>query len=124
MAFWVYLLKCSDGAYYVGHTDNLEERLQKHQTGELGGYTGKRRPTQLVYSECFPTREEAFAAERQLKGWSRQKKEALVRGDWVELRRLARGRSREQAHPSTGFVASSAERLRVSGSGGPPPRTS
>ncbi len=102
MAFWVYILKCSDGSYYVGHTDSLEERLQKHQTGELGGYTGKRRPIQLVYSESFPTREEAFAAERQLKGWSRQKKEALIRGNWVELRRLARGRSRERAHPSTG----------------------
>ncbi len=101
MAFWAYLLRCSDGSYYVGHTDNLEERVQQHQSGELAGYTGERRPVELVYSENFPTREEAFAAERQIKGWSRKKKEALIRGDWEELRRLARGRSRERAHPST-----------------------
>jgi predicted GIY-YIG superfamily endonuclease len=93
MAFWIYLLRCADGSYYVGHTDNLEERVQQHQTGELGGYTEKRRPVQTEYSQDFPTREEAFAAERQIKGRSRAKKEALIRADWNELRRLARGRS-------------------------------
>ena len=102
MAFWVYLLRCADGSYYVGHTDDLEKRLQEHRSGELGGYTEKRRPVRLMYSQDFPTQEEAFGAERQIKGWSRAKKEALSRGEWDELRRLARGKSREEAHPSTG----------------------
>ncbi len=93
MAFWVYILRCADGSYYVGHSDDLEQRLRKHESGELGGYTAKRLPVHLVYSEEFLTREDAFAAERQIKGWRRKKKEALMRGDWEELRRLARGRN-------------------------------
>ena len=102
MAFWVYILECVDGSYYVGHSDNLEDRLLQHQSGALGGYTKRRRPVRLVYSQEFLTRDAAFAAERQVKGWSREKKEALIRGDWDELRRLARGRQRASAHPSTG----------------------
>ena len=102
MAFWVYILKCVDGSYYVGHSDNLEDRLRQHQAGTLGGYTKRRRPVRLAYSQEFPTREDAFAAERQIKGWTREKKEALIRGDWDELRRLARGRQRASAPPSTG----------------------
>ena len=100
MSFWVYLLRCADGSYYAGHTDNLEQRIEQHRSGELGGYTSRRRPVDLVYSELFPTRDEAFAAEQQIKGWSRKKKEALIRGDWQEIKRLARGRSRDP-HPST-----------------------
>jgi predicted GIY-YIG superfamily endonuclease len=91
--FWVYVLRCADDSYYVGHTDNLEMRLAQHQAGELAGYTKTRRPVQLVYSDTFGSRDEAFAAEQQLKGWSRKKKEALVRGDWDQLRRLAKRRS-------------------------------
>ena len=102
VAFWVYMLRCADGSYYVRHSDNLEDRFQQHQSGMMGGYTKSRRPVQLVYSQDFPTRDEAFAAERQIKGWSRQKKEALIKGDWEEGRRLARGRQRGAAHPSTG----------------------
>ncbi len=100
MSFCVYLLRCVDGSFYVGHTDNLEQRMEQHRSGELGGYTSTRRPVDLVYSEHFSTRDEAFAAEQQMKGWSRKKKEALIRGDWEEVKRLARGRSREP-HPST-----------------------
>ena len=96
IVFCVYILECADGFYYVGHSDNLEERLQQHQSGALGGYTANRRPVRLAYSQDFPTRDQAFLAERRVKGWSRKKKEALMRGDWGELRRLARGR-----HPST-----------------------
>ena len=102
MAFWVYILQCADGSYYIGHSDNLEDRLLQHQSGALGGYTKNRRPVRLAYAQEFPTRDDAFAAEQQLKGWSRKKKEALIRGDWDELRRLARGRQRASAHPSTG----------------------
>jgi predicted GIY-YIG superfamily endonuclease len=102
MAFWVYILHCADDSYYVGHSDNLEDRMMQHQSGALGGYTKGRRPVRMVYAREFATREEAFAAERQVKGWTRGKKEALIRGDWEELRRLARGRQRASAHPSTG----------------------
>ena len=93
MAFWVYILRCADSSYYIGHTDDLEVRLAQHQSGDLVGYTKHRRPVQLVYSESFDSRDAAFVAERQLKGWSRQKKEALIAGDWDRLRLLAQRRS-------------------------------
>lgn len=92
MAFHAYLLRCNDGSYYAGHTDNLEQRLSQHAAGTLGGYTAARRLVQLVWSEAFPERDQAFAAERKLKGWSRAKKEALIAGDWDKLRALSRGR--------------------------------
>lgn len=91
--FWVYILRCADGSYYAGHTDNLEIRINQHQAGECAGYTLTRRPLKLVwYQECT-TREEALSAERQIKGWSRKKKEAMMRGDWVEVSRLAQSKS-------------------------------
>jgi len=95
MSFWVYILCWADNSYYTGHTDNLEERIAKHKTGEIEGYTSTRLPVRLVFSEQFPTREEALTCERQIKGWGRKKKEALMRGDWAELSRLAR-----RGHPS------------------------
>jgi len=94
VAFWVYILRCADGSFYTGHTDNLDQRLAKHQTGEPGGYTATRLPVELVFSEECPTREEALSAERKLKGWSKAKKEAMIRGDWAEVKRLARGKDR------------------------------
>ena len=98
MSFWVYILRCADGSYYTGHSDNLEKRVGEHQMGELPGYTFSRRPVTLVYREVlFPTREEALAPERRIKGWSRQKKEAMMRADWAEVARLAKG-----GRPSTG----------------------
>lgn len=94
MGFWVYLLRCSDGSYYTGHTDDLELRVAQHASAAvLGCYTCSRRPLELVFSQEFAAREEAFACERQIKGWSRKKKEALIRGDWEALSRLARSRS-------------------------------
>lgn len=90
MAFYVYLLHCSDGSYYVGHTDNIESRLAQHQTGALPGYTAARLPVRLLKSESFFTREEALTAEMQLKGWSRAKKEAWVKNDFVLLQHLAK----------------------------------
>ena len=89
MSFWVYILRCADRSYYTGHTDNLEERIAKHQVGEIEGYTSTRRPVRLLFSEEFSTRAEALAVERRIKGWSRRKKEALIRGDWAEVSRLA-----------------------------------
>lgn len=83
--FWGYVLKCSDGTCYTGHTDNLEMRFAQHRCGECGGYTAKRLPVTLVWSQEFFTREEALIAERQIKGWSRKKKEAMMHGDWNEV---------------------------------------
>ena len=99
MAFWVYILRCSDGSYYTGHTDNLEKRIAEHQAGEFPGYTSTRLPVELVFKQDFPTREEALAAEQQIKGWSRKKKEAMMRGDWLEVSRIARNKTTD---PSTG----------------------
>ncbi len=92
MAFHVYILRCSDGTYYVGHTDDLEHRIAQHQVGALGGYTAKRRPVTFQWAESFQTRDDAFCAERKLKGWSRAKKEALMAGDWGLVSELARNR--------------------------------
>lgn len=92
MPFWVYLLRCADGSYYTGHTDRLEERVAEHQAGAVPGYTSSRLPVEVVYVQTFPTREEALAAEQQIKGWSRKKKEAMIRGDWKEVQRLSWGK--------------------------------
>ena len=91
--FWVYMLQCRDGSYYTGHTDNLEARIAAHQSGEIIGYTETRRPLELVFSESFPTRLEALEGERQIEGWSRAKKAALIAGDWQEISRLARSKT-------------------------------
>ena len=90
--FWVYLLRCADGSYYAGHTDNLDQRIGEHTSGVCGGYTSTRLPVELVFSQSGPTRIEALSFERQIKGWSRAKKEALIRGDWAEISRLARSK--------------------------------
>jgi tRNA/rRNA methyltransferase len=90
MSYCVYILRCSDGSYYVGHTEDVEKRLVEHQRGMLSAYTRKRRPVKLVFAEEFTERNDAFERERQLKGWSRAKKEALIKGNWVRLQVLAR----------------------------------
>jgi len=95
MAFWVYLLRCADGSYYTGHTDDLDTRIGEHVAGACGGYTATRLPVALAYSQECATRIEALTAERQIKGWSRAKKEALIRGDWEEISRLAKSKSGE-----------------------------
>ena len=91
MSFYVYMLQCADGSYYTGHTDNLESRLAAHDAGALPGYTLDRRPVTLVFSESFSTRIDALGRERQIKGWTRRKKQALIRGDWALLQTLAKG---------------------------------
>jgi predicted GIY-YIG superfamily endonuclease len=91
--FFVYMLRCSDGHYYVGHTDDLNQRIAQHESGAIPScFTFSRRPLILVYSQDFQTRDDAFCAEMQIKGWSRKKKEALIRGEWEELSRLANPR--------------------------------
>lgn len=91
--FWVYILQCSDGSYYTGHTENLEIRLASHQSGDIPGYTSTRLPVELVFSQSMLTRAEALSAEQQIKGWSRAKKEAMMQCDWVKVSALARNRT-------------------------------
>ena len=89
--FWVYILQCSDNSYYTGHTDNLETRLYQHYHKIFPTcYTATRLPAKLAYSAHFPSRIEALQAEKQIQGWSRKKKEALISGDWEKLSYLAR----------------------------------
>ena len=84
--FWVYILQCNDKSYYTGHTDNLENRFEQHQNKMIMScYTSTRLPIQLIYSHECSTREEALAPEKQIQGWSRRKKEALIKGDWQAL---------------------------------------
>ena len=91
MSFWAYMLHCRGGAFYVGHTDDLERRVAQHQAGTIPRFTADRLPVTLVWSEAFTTREEAREAERRLKGWSRAKKMALIRGDWERISTLSHG---------------------------------
>jgi putative endonuclease len=92
MGAFVYILRCSDGSYYVGSTrTSLEERVAQHQAGSFGGYTARRRPVILVFAQEFQRITDAIAAERQLKGWRRDKKETLARGDGAALPALAAG---------------------------------
>lgn len=101
--FWVYMLKCSDESFYVGHTDNLEVRVNQHQVGiDPSCYTYSRRPLQLVFSESFSTREEALAMEQRIKGWNRAKKTALIKRDWKEISRIACFKYGRKS-PSTGL---------------------
>ncbi len=87
----VYVLRCADGSYYVGIArEDLERRVWEHQTGVFPGYTSRRRPVELVFATEFRRFDEAIAFERQVKGWSRAKKEALIRGDFDALHDLAR----------------------------------
>ncbi|MDP9422235.1 MAG: GIY-YIG nuclease family protein [Pseudomonadota bacterium] len=112
MAFWAYILCCADGRYYTGHTDNLEVRFAQHQTGGYCNFTSRRRPVELVWSQEFGTRIEALGAERQIKPWSRAKKEALIRGDWAAISYYAKP---PKERPSTS--------LGTNGSGKAAPKT-
>ncbi|MBI1812873.1 GIY-YIG nuclease family protein [Candidatus Peregrinibacteria bacterium] len=89
--YYVYMLRCSDGSYYTGITNSVERRLWQHQNGiNPDCYTFSRRPVELVYSAWFTNVFEAIHWEKQIKRWSRKKKEALIRGEWEEIQRLAK----------------------------------
>ena len=90
MSFWVYILQCADNSYYTGHTDNLELRIGQHADGKSASYTATRLPVTLVFSEQFVSRADTLEMELRIKGWSRKKKEAMMRGDWREVSRLAK----------------------------------
>jgi putative endonuclease len=86
----MYILRCADESYYVGSTINLERRVQDHNDGNGARYTARRRPVELVYAAEFADVRQAYAAEKQVQGWSRAKREALIRGDFEALPGLAK----------------------------------
>lgn len=91
MAFYTYILRCRDGSFYTGHTEDIDIRLAQHERGSFPDcYTYVRRPVTLAWSQEVASHYEAIAAERQIKGWSRAKKEALIAGDWERVSLLAR----------------------------------
>lgn len=92
--YYVYIVQCSDGFYYTGVTNDLERRLLEHNTGyNESCFTFKRRPVVLKYEEHFNDINAAIAWEKQIKGWSRKKKEALFNRDWDEIKKLAKSKS-------------------------------
>jgi putative endonuclease len=95
MGVYVYMLRCSDGSYYVGSAtgEDLGPRVDQHNAGSYPGYTFSRRPVVLVWSEYFDRITDGIAAERQIKGWSRAKKEALLNSDWAKVSELSRRRA-------------------------------
>jgi len=104
--FYTYILECSDGSYYTGHTDDIDTRISAHKLGLFPNcYTYTRRPIKVLYVVQFPTRDDAFRTERQIKGWNRKKKRALINGDLDILKYLSKNSStkyKEYSYPSTG----------------------
>ncbi len=94
---FTYILRCADGSYYVGSTSDLERRFAQHQAGEGAAYTRRRRPVELVFAREFDRVDEAFRLEKQVQGWSRAKREALIEGRFNDLPSLSR--NRQDRHP-------------------------
>ena len=94
--FWLYVLQCGDGTFYIGHTDNIDERMRQHECSTTDSYTAVRKPLSLLFVQEFETRYEALSMERKLKGWSRAKKLAYMAGDWNTVRKLAKGKHRQE----------------------------
>lgn len=90
MEGYVYILQCADNSYYTGSTQNLELRLTQHYSGKGANYTKVRRPLKLVYYEKFQRIDDAFYKEKQIQGWSKKKKEALINGNYNQLPLLSK----------------------------------
>ena len=88
--WYTYILKCADGSFYVGHTNDLTDRLLRHHTHRGPKWTDSRLPVKLVYKECSESKESAVQREIQIKKWSRAKKEALIAGDKQKLKSLSK----------------------------------
>ena len=86
--WFFYILRCADGSLYVGETSNVDKRVEDHNRGRGGPHTTKRRPVMLAYVEAHHTRNECLERERQVKGWTRAKKEALIAKDLIALKKL------------------------------------
>ena len=89
---YMYILRCADGSYYVGSTWSLESRIQQHATGDGAEYTKRRLPVELVFAHECDRIDEAYALEKRVQGWSRAKREALIRGDYSALPGLSKKR--------------------------------
>ena len=88
--YYVYILQCSDDSYYIGVTNDVDRRVNEHNEGlNKKAYTYTRRPVVLLYQEYFMDVNEAIDFEKQIKGWSRAKKEALIRNDWDKIVHLS-----------------------------------
>lgn len=88
--YYVYILRCSDNSFYTGVCNNIERRFEEHKIGEdITCYTFRRRPLELVYNEEFDDINQAIEREKQIKGWSRIKKDALIKENWTQLIRLS-----------------------------------
>jgi predicted GIY-YIG superfamily endonuclease len=90
--YWVYIIRCADGSYYIGSTQDLEKRLRAHEEGRAATYTARRRPLKLAYSEKHGTMDAARGRELQIKGWIRKKKEALISGNMEDLKSMGKKR--------------------------------
>jgi len=88
----MYILKCADGSFYTGSTKDLDRRIAQHQAGEGEGanHTAKHLPVELVYYEEYSRIDWAFEREKQVQGWSRKKKIALIEGKLDKLPELAK----------------------------------
>ncbi len=93
MKGYMYILECADGSFYTGSTIDLEKRLKQHQNGEGANHTKKRLPVELIYFEEFERIDQAFYREKQIQGWSRKKKKALISKNYDELHKLAECRN-------------------------------
>lgn len=91
-SWFVYILECSDGRYYVGFSSDLPARIKTHQSGAGPAYTAARLPVKLTFYEQHSSQNAALRRERQLKGWTHAKKTALVQGDLEALRALSQRR--------------------------------
>ena len=90
---FVYILLCADGSYYTGSTSDLTLRLAQHENGNGANYTKSRLPVQLVYFEEYPDVKSAFYREKQIQGWSRRKKKALIEQNFSNLKRFSKSKS-------------------------------
>ena len=113
--FWVYILRCRDGSYYTGHTDDLDKRMAEHQQGKGSLWTRTRLPVDLVWCDWAGERYEALVFERRVKNWSRAKKEALIAGDWARVGYFARP---PHERPSTSLGTNDGESPAVPSSAG------
>jgi len=88
--YYVYIVECNDNSYYTGVTNNLSLRIEQHNSKNyINSYTHKRRPVKLKFSDVFTDVKQAIKFEKQIKGWNRAKKEALIAGNWDEIKRLS-----------------------------------
>jgi putative endonuclease len=98
--YYVYIVLCADGSYYVGITNNVENRVAQHnESNDSEAYTYSRRPVKLAYTEMFTEVLQAIAREKQIKRWSRVKKQALINENWDSLNKLAECKN-ETSHKS------------------------